>query len=170
MLAIRANEGAAAAARINVERTKLLTFAMSSFIAGLAGAMLGYRIGLVTAGPFVVMLSLTALAVAYLGGITTISGALIAGFLATGGLSQVGSEKGFGSAEYQILISGLALIAIAIASPEGLSGLFRHGYAAVRDRFGGRLRGSAESGESRGDDGPGEGLATTAVETGSQQA
>ena len=169
MLAIRANERAAAAARINVERAKLLTFAMSSFIAGLAGAFLGYRIGAVSSAPFIVMLSLTALAVAYLGGITTISGALIAGFLATGGLSQVGSEKSFGSAEYQILLSGLALIVIAIASPEGLSGVFRHGYKAARRRIGERSGGRPQPHQSGGDDAAGEVLAAVGVEAGPEE-
>jgi branched-chain amino acid transport system permease protein len=168
MLAIRANERAAAAASINVERVKLMTFAMSSFIAGLAGALLGYRIGAVSADPFAVLLSLTALAVAFLGGITTISGALIAGFLATGGISQIGTEKGFGAAEYQIMASGLALIVIAIASPDGLSGLFRHGYRALRDRVRPRSGVSAEAGEGGGDDGAGESLAADPVETRAQ--
>jgi branched-chain amino acid transport system permease protein len=168
MLAIRSNERAAAAAQINVERAKLLTFAMSSFIAGVAGALLGYRIGAVSADPFLVMLSLSALAVAYLGGITTISGALIAGFLATGGLSQVGSQKGFGAVEYQILVSGLALIIIAIASPEGLSGLFRGGYTRLSRLGRARSADVAESDDRGGDDGAGESLAAGTVESGSE--
>lgn len=168
MLAIRANERAAAAASINVERVKLVTFGMSSFIAGLAGALLGYRIGAVSSDPFAVLLSLSALAVAFLGGITTISGALIAGFLATGGLSQVGTEKGFGAVEYQILVSGLALIAIAIASPEGLSGLIRKGYAAVRRRFGQGSAGPVEPADGGADDGPRQGVGAAAVESGTE--
>ncbi len=42
-LAVRANERAAAAAGINVARTKLLAFGISAAIAGIGGVMLGFK-------------------------------------------------------------------------------------------------------------------------------
>ncbi len=45
MLAVRANERAAAAAGVDVARTKTLAFAVSAFVAGLGGAVIAYRQG-----------------------------------------------------------------------------------------------------------------------------
>ena len=45
LLAVRANERAAAACGIDVAGTKLAAFALSAFIAGVGGALLGYRQG-----------------------------------------------------------------------------------------------------------------------------
>ncbi|MET0909563.1 MAG: ABC transporter permease, partial [Ilumatobacteraceae bacterium] len=52
-LAVRANERAAAAAGINVARTKLLAFAVASGIAGIGGVMLGFKQNDVSSANFV---------------------------------------------------------------------------------------------------------------------
>ena len=67
MIATRSNERAAAALGISVFRTKIQVFAMSSFVAGLAGCMIAYRFGSVSDASFGTIASLTALAVAYPG-------------------------------------------------------------------------------------------------------
>ena len=51
MLAVRSNERAAAAAGINVRNVKLAAFGISSFIAGIAGALYGYNFSSVTVTP-----------------------------------------------------------------------------------------------------------------------
>src|SRR5262249_49149477 len=86
MLAIRSNERAAAVAGINVTRTKLLGFTTPSGIGGAAGGLLGYEQQTVSASSFDILISVSFLAVAYLGGITSMSGAVAGGILATGGL------------------------------------------------------------------------------------
>ncbi len=128
LLALRANERAAAAAGIDVTRTKLLAFGLSSFVAGIGGAMLAYLRGGVSADAFSVFISLTFLAFAYLGGIGSVTGALVGAVLIPGGL-LVGVLGGGGSGSslgtYVPLLGGLALIATTILAPEGLAGLAR---------------------------------------------
>ncbi|MGE5211959.1 MAG: ABC transporter permease subunit, partial [Acidobacteriota bacterium] len=80
-LAVRANERAAAAAGINVTRTKLLAFAISAGIAGIGGLMLGFKQVEVSSANFAYGASLSVLAFAYLAGISSISGAIVAGML-----------------------------------------------------------------------------------------
>jgi branched-chain amino acid transport system permease protein len=85
-LAVRSNERAAASSGINVARTKMLGFGISSAIAGLAGVALAYKLPAVGADNFSVFAGLALLAFVYLGGITTTWGALIGGGLMAGGL------------------------------------------------------------------------------------
>jgi len=85
-LAVRANERAAAAAGINVARTKLLGFGISSTIAGIAGVLFAYKLPAVASDNFSVFAGLGLLAFVYLGGITTSFGAIIGGCLVAGGL------------------------------------------------------------------------------------
>lgn len=79
MLAVKNNERSAAAAGISVVRTKLVGFAFGAFVAGIGGALLAYRQTTVTWESFSVILGLGVFAVAFVGGITSIRGALIAG-------------------------------------------------------------------------------------------
>jgi ABC-type branched-subunit amino acid transport system permease subunit len=81
MLAIRANERAAAAAGINVARVKITAYAISSFIAGTAGWMYAYNFGSVSAARFGILVALGFVAFAYIGGITMVSGAVIGGLV-----------------------------------------------------------------------------------------
>ena len=89
MLAVRANERAAAAAGINVARVKITAYAISSFIAGTAGWMYAYNFGSVSAARFGILIALGFVAFAYIGGITMVSGAVIGGLVATEGLGPV---------------------------------------------------------------------------------
>jgi branched-chain amino acid transport system permease protein len=137
MIATRSNERAAAALGISVFRTKLQVFAMSSFVAGLAGCMIAYRFGSVSDASFGTFASLTALAVAYLGGITCVSGAVTAGLAATSGVAFYGISRATGSlGQWEVLIGGVLLILTAILNPEGIAGGIRakvaEGRAAAR--------------------------------------
>ena len=126
MIATRSNERAAAALGISVFRTKIQVFAVSSFIAGLAGCMIAYRFGSVSDASFGTIASLTALAVAYLGGITCVSGAVTAGITATSGVAFYGISQMTGSlGPWEALIGGVLLILTAILNPEGIAGGIR---------------------------------------------
>src|SRR5581483_7637318 len=52
MLAVRANERAAAGVSIDVARTKIVAFAVSAFLAATAGAIATYTVGTVSANQF----------------------------------------------------------------------------------------------------------------------
>ncbi len=134
MIATRSNERAAAALGISVFRTKIQVFAVSSFIAGLAGCMIAYRFGSVSDASFGTIASLTALAVAYLGGITCVSGAVTSGITAASGVAFYGISQATGSlGQWETLIGGVALILTAILNPEGIAGGIRAKAAEARE-------------------------------------
>ena len=133
-LGIRANERAAASAGTDVARTKLVAFALSSFIAGIGGALYAYGHPNLSADSFKVFSSLALLALVYLGGVASVLGALIAGLMQDGGILSAGRT----GSQTQFAISGLALIAIAVLYPNGISGALYAG----RDRIRRRLRGA----------------------------
>ena len=133
-LAVRANERAAAAAGIDVTRSKLGAFAVSSFLAGLCGALMAFSVSTLSPTSFLVIGSLVAVALTYLAGVSSVGGALLAGALTQAGIvTAVSNHLSGGDANpYVFAISGIALILTAIAAPEGLTGLVRNGLARVR--------------------------------------
>jgi branched-chain amino acid transport system permease protein len=137
MLAVRSNERAAAAAGVSVAGTKLLAFGVAAFIAGIGGALSGYRFGSVTPISFGALASLTFLAFAYLGGISSVTGAIIGGFLVTQGVMFTALKNFFGVPdEFTPLLGGLGLIVTAVANPDGIAGAFRVTGEMVKHRFG----------------------------------
>jgi len=125
MLAVRANEKAASAAGIPVVRTKIIAFAIGAFIAGLGGSLLAYQQGNVTDDSFSAYLGLSVFAMAYLGGITSVSGAMVAGVLAASGIFVAFANKylaflSLGS--WYAVLAGIGLIYTVVRSPEGIVG------------------------------------------------
>ncbi len=126
MLAIRSNERAASAIGISVASGKMLVFSLSSFIAAVGGCLIAYRFGTVSDVSYGTVASLAALAVAYLGGITSVSGAVTAGIVASSGVAFYGTSRVVGSlGTWEALIGGVLLIVTAIHNPEGIAGAFR---------------------------------------------
>ena len=137
ILAVRSNERAAAAAGIDVARTKMVAFTMSAFIAGVAGCLIAYRFGSVSSASFGVVASLTALAFAFLGGLGGVSGAVAAGVLAPSGVVFFGVGELTGSVGvWETFIGGLLLIVMAIKYPDGVSGSIRSRVDRWRQRSG----------------------------------
>jgi branched-chain amino acid transport system permease protein len=135
MLAVRANERAAAAAGINVARIKLQAFAMSAFIAGIAGSLLAYAQvgGNLSFDQFGPIASIVLLAAVFIGGVSTVSGAILAGIAVAGGymyylLSQNISDFG----NWQALVGGVGLIMVAVRQPDGLAGYVIAGLRRVQ--------------------------------------
>jgi branched-chain amino acid transport system permease protein len=123
MLAVRSNERAAAAAGINVRNTKLAGFGIAAFIAGMAGALYAYNFGSVSSSRFGAVAALGLIAFAYFGGITMVSGAVIAGIGATEGLLPHAFDEWFGlNGNWALLIGGFALIITLLVNPEGIAG------------------------------------------------
>ncbi|MBW8801005.1 MAG: ABC transporter permease, partial [Streptomyces sp.] len=108
LLAVRSNERAAAGVGIDVGRTKLLAFGLAAFVAGIGGALIGYKIQALSADSYDVFASFSLLAAAYLGGITSVNGAVVGGLLTTGGVSFYFLQRYVGvGPEFQFLIGGL---------------------------------------------------------------
>lgn len=133
MLAVRANERAAAAAGVSVSGTKVLAFGVAAFIAGIGGALSGYRFGSVTSSYFGAIPSMIFLAYAYLGGISSVSGAVVGGIIVAGGiLTTVMTNWLHISDQYTLLLAGIGLIFMAIQNPKGVSGAVRDAIHLVR--------------------------------------
>jgi len=123
MLAIRANERAAAGAGVNVRAVKVTAFAISSFIAGIAGSLYGYNFASVSAVRFTALAALALIGYAYVGGITMVSGAVIAGLLAVEGLVPHALESWFGiKGNWALLFGGVSLVLTLLANPDGIAG------------------------------------------------
>ena len=123
MLAVRSNERAAAAAGINVRNTKLTGFGIAAFVAGMAGALYAYNFGSVSYSRFGALAALALIAFTYFGGITMVSGAIIAGIGATEGLLPHTFDRGLGlSGNWAFLIGGIALVVTLLVNPEGIAG------------------------------------------------
>jgi branched-chain amino acid transport system permease protein len=123
MLAVRSNERAAAVAGVNVRNVKFAAFGISSFIAGISGALYGYNFSSVTVNRFSALTALSLIALAYVGGITMVSGAIFAGLISVEALFPYALEKWFGvSGNYALLFAGLALIITLIQNPDGVAG------------------------------------------------
>lgn len=131
-LAVRSNERAAAGVGVSVRGMKLAAFGVSGFIAGLAGVLMAYQFQGVSEPTFATMTSLTALAVAYLGGISRLSGAIVAGLISAGGLLTVWLDNVINMPQYYLLVTGIGLMLAAVNHPEGLAGT---NLAALRERL-----------------------------------
>ncbi|MFI5693814.1 ABC transporter permease [Kribbella sp. NPDC051586] len=135
-LAVRSNERAAAAVGIDLAATKLVAFALSSFVAGTGGCLIGYSRGQLSTASFAVISGLALLAVAYLSGITSVSGAMIAGLSAPLGLANVFFDRVFHfRGDWWLLLSGIGLMITVILNPQGIAGQVRAGNARLVEKI-----------------------------------
>ena len=143
-LAVRSNERAAAAAGVDVVGAKLSAFALSSLLAGLGGVLLTYQRLTLTTDSFAVFLSLATLALTYLAGIASVSGAVLAGVLTPLGVfAVISGQDPVRVSPYSFVVNGALLVGVALVYPDGLTG------AATRlARWGARRWGSAGRGEA----------------------
>ncbi len=125
MLAVRCNERAASSIGVAVGTIKLGAFALSSFLAGLGGALIASSRGQLSSASFGVFVGLGFLAITFLSGITAASGALVAGALVALGVVYTTLDRSFGVAAYYALISGPLLIVTVIVNPMGIAGRIR---------------------------------------------
>ena len=100
--------------------SKLAGFAIAAFIAGMAGALYAYNFGSVSYSRFGAVTALGLIAFAYFGGITMVSGAVIAGVGATEGLFPHFFDRFLGlSGNWTLLVGGFVLIVTLISDPGG---------------------------------------------------
>jgi branched-chain amino acid transport system permease protein len=121
MLAVRANERAAAAAGVNVRWTKLLGFALSAGVAGLGGALLAYQTGWITPDSYDTFLSLALIAFGYIAGITTVAGAVFGGLIFTSGLVAFALQDWFGLQGEWFSLAAALLLIVMLAQPQGIA-------------------------------------------------
>ncbi len=131
-IAVRSNERAGAAVGINVSANKLLAFGIASFLAGIAGGLIGYSRGQLSADSFSTFVNVSFLAFAYLGGITAVSGAIVGGAFAPLGIGFVISDRLFNVGSVYSLVAGLGVILTAIFNPIGIAGANRQSWDRLK--------------------------------------
>jgi branched-chain amino acid transport system permease protein len=87
MVAIRDSEISAQSLGVNLVRYKTIAFALSAFITGLAGALLGHKLKFISPDAFNILLSIQLLLMVVVGGLGSIHGAIY-GAIFVGGLPQ----------------------------------------------------------------------------------
>ena len=117
LVAIREDELAASCMGIPTLKIKLVAFGVSSFIAGIAGAVFASKQTIVTPDSFDFVLSVLILAMVVLGGMGNIWGSAL-GALVLGTLPEL--LRGF--AAYRMLLFGLLMILMMIFRPQGILG------------------------------------------------
>jgi ABC-type branched-subunit amino acid transport system ATPase component/ABC-type branched-subunit amino acid transport system permease subunit len=123
LLVVRTNERAAASVGINVARAKLAAFVISSALAGAAGVLLAFRNSSITFTGFSFMESINLVSLAVIAGVTSVSGGLLGGVLAFGGLlwllvSEL--EIGFVTDNYATIF-GAGLVLTVIVHENGIA-------------------------------------------------
>jgi hypothetical protein len=87
---------------------------------------MAYRAGRVSEASFVVFQSINFFALAYIGGIATIGGALAGTFLAPGAPGSLWIRNAIGSDQVSQTLSGVGLIVTVITQPDGIANLVRN--------------------------------------------
>jgi len=118
LIAVRDNEVSAAAAGIHVTRTKLLAFVLSGFVAGYAGVCLAFGLQRFSTDTFDPTVSLLVVSMVVIGGLDSISGAVM------GAIYLVGLPAIFGTTTTtEFLTSGIGLLAFILYLPGGMAEL-----------------------------------------------
>jgi branched-chain amino acid transport system permease protein len=118
LIAIREDEGKAAAIGVNTTRYKVTAYAASSFFIGVAGGVYAYFLTFLNpVGSFSILGSVTIVLSALAGGRGTLYGPVVGAFIV-----GIGSEAAtvYGGSSSRVLIFGLALMIIVLFLPDGL--------------------------------------------------
>ncbi|WP_026311207.1 ABC transporter permease subunit [Parafrankia elaeagni] len=137
LLVVRTNERAAASVGISVARAKLSAFVISSAMAGAAGVLLGFRSSSVTFTQFSFLESINLVSLAVIAGVTSVTGGLLGGVLAFGGLVYLviaNLHIGFVTENYATIF-GAALVVTVLVHENGVAWhrRFQHDPAPVPD-------------------------------------
>ncbi|WP_242423821.1 ATP-binding cassette domain-containing protein, partial [Frankia sp. EI5c] len=124
----------AAGIGINVVAVKVASFAIASFIAGLGGSLLAYRRGVVTFDSFTALGGLALLSTAYLAGVTSVYGGILAGVMASSGITFIMMDRWIDLGDWFPVITGVLLLVALIGHPEGLAS-GGHAFADRLDRI-----------------------------------
>jgi branched-chain amino acid transport system permease protein len=136
-IAIRDNDRAAEGMGIPIFRYKILSFAISSFYAGVAGAIWAYYMISITAEPFSLGLSVEYIAMVIIGGLGSIPGSVFGAFFITGLnellrwstdlIMNMGGMAGIEltMAPLREFVFGLSIVLFILFEPKGLAEVWR---------------------------------------------
>lgn len=136
-MALRDRDIAASVMGIALTRTKIIAFTVSSFYAGIAGALLATNTGFVEPSGYNLQLSIVFVAMIIIGGAGTISGALMGAAFITalprlvqelGGIIPIISTSPVGpfptTFEVERILYGVLLIGFVLLEPRGMYGIW----------------------------------------------
>jgi len=122
MLAVREDEVAAEAMGVNTTKEKVRAFVMAAFFAGVAGALFAHLELYLNPKSFTFMRSIEVVAMVVLGGLGSITGAVLAAIVLSvlpEALRPVQNLTGY---DLRLVIYGLLLIVVPMKRPAGLFG------------------------------------------------
>ena len=118
VLSIREDEIASDLMSVNTRQVKLLTFMLSSFCAGIAGALFAHLLQFISPRVFDILKSTDILIMVYLGGIGSIGGSILGATIYTV-LLEVLRPLGY----FRFVLMPLLLIFLMLYRPRGIMGL-----------------------------------------------
>lgn len=139
--AVRDNETAAAIMGINLFEAKIGAFVLSSFLAGIAGALFASLSGIATPGTWSLLLSIQFIAAILIGGVASVWGSILGAafvFAIPTALNtfslipQNASSTGVSSGDLSAIFYGLLIIVFLLFEPAGIIGLARRFRAATQ--------------------------------------
>jgi len=136
VLSIREDEIASDLMSVNTRHVKLIAFVVSSFFAGVAGALFAHLLQYINPRMFDILKSTDILIMVYLGGIGSIAGSIIGATIFTL-LLEILRPLGL----WRMVLMPLLLVILMIFRPRGIMGLreFRW-FVPLRDTLAARLR------------------------------
>ena len=116
--AIRDDEIAAESMGINLARTKLLSFVISSFFAGIGGALMAMYLGAISSTTFTIAITYFIFLIVVIGGMSSISGSVISAFVVISAkewwLRFLDQEQYIGDFKIPFLRSGFRMVVFSV--------------------------------------------------------
>jgi branched-chain amino acid transport system permease protein len=117
LIAIREDEIAAEAMGVDTTRSKVISFVLSSAMAGVGGGLFGHYLMYVHTNSFTFIKSIEIIIMIVIGGLGSITGSVV------GAVLYIALTEGLrGFAQYRMILFSLLLIVIMIVRPQGLLG------------------------------------------------
>ena len=130
VLSIREDEIAAENIGIKLNRVKLYGFALSAFFAGIGGSLFAHNVGILTPDKFGFLFSIEILVMVVLGGLGSITGAIVAAVILT-----LLNEKLRDVSQFRYLVYAIILISLMIFRPKGIFGTKEFTFAGTKKRI-----------------------------------
>jgi ABC-type branched-subunit amino acid transport system ATPase component/branched-subunit amino acid ABC-type transport system permease component len=121
MIAVRANERAAASIGIGVTGAKLAAFGIASFVASLGGALLAFRNPVIVFDDYSPLASVDLVTDGVVGGIGWIAGTLYGALLQGGSLVGQALDEFTGLSSWLPLVAGALVLVVLVSAPDGLA-------------------------------------------------
>ena len=122
LLSVREDEIAAEAMGVNTTKMKVRAFVLSSFFAGVAGALYAHFTNFINPSSFTFLQSVNAVIMVVLGGMGSMSGSLVAAMIITVLPEALRPLQELTGIDLRMVIYSLCLILVMILRPQGLFG------------------------------------------------